>query len=75
MPRPLDGFHHHALVACARACDPARNDLAALGDKLGAEAPKDHLLIIDESCFVHAKHADFTSRFTELAGLAARFAG
>ena len=75
MACPLYSLHDHALMAGAGAGDPAGNDLAALGNELGAKAPQNHLFIIYECRFVHAKHADFATWFTKLAWLAARFTG
>jgi hypothetical protein len=73
--RPLDGFHHHSLMAGTGACDPARHDFAALGDEFRSKPAKDHLLVIYECCFIDAEHADFPTRFSKLTWFSARFAG
>src|SRR5579872_5795620 len=73
--RPLDRLHDHPLVTRASASDSPRDDLAALGDELGAESARYHLLIVHECRFVHTEHADFAARFAKLARLAARLSG
>ena len=75
MASPLYSLHDHALMAGAGTGDPTGNDLTALGHELGTITPQNHLFIIDECRFVHAKHTDFATGFTKLAWLAARFAG
>ena len=75
MPRPLNCFHHHALMTRAGTRDSTWNDLPALGNELGPEPPQYHLFVIDKCRFIHAEHADFATWFTKLAWLTARFTG
>src|SRR5207244_13040814 len=53
--RALDGVGELALVARAAAGDPARDDLAALGDQAAQAA---HVLVVDEVDLVSAELAD-----------------
>jgi hypothetical protein len=54
----LDGVGQLALMPCAAAGDPARNDFAALGDE-AAEAT--HVFVVDEVDLVRAELANFSA--------------
>jgi hypothetical protein len=54
----LDGVGQLALVPGATSGDPARNDLAALGDE-AAEAT--HVFVVDEVDLVRAELANFSA--------------
>jgi len=56
--RALDGVGQLALVPGATPGDPARNDLAALGDE-AAEAT--HVFVVDEVDLVRAELANFSA--------------